>query len=53
MKKLIILDFTRGETHIYTVKTLEDYENLIEKLGHNIDNCQWMIVDNDLQIILH
>lgn len=53
MRKLVILDFTKGETHIYSAKQLDDYEELIEKFGHNINNCEWMIVDNDECIINH
>ena len=55
MKKLVILDFGKEETHIYTVKdgTTEEYEELIEKLGHNINNCHWQILDSGNSIIIH
>lgn len=43
MEKLIILDFNTGEVDIYPVRHIDDVESVIEKLGHNVDDCQWMI----------
>jgi hypothetical protein len=56
MKKLIILDFMTGECHCYTYDTAkhpesEDVENLIDTLGHNINNCDWMVTSQE--IIVH
>ena len=51
MEKLIILDFTTGEVDIYPVAYIDDAESIIEKLGHSVDNCQWMISDG--QITFH
>jgi hypothetical protein len=56
MKKLIILNYEKGELHTYSVKEQSDddcYRDLIDKLGHNLKNCEWMIVDNDECIINH
>lgn len=43
MEKLIILDFTTGEVDIYPVSHIDDVESVIEELGHNVNDCQWMI----------
>lgn len=56
MKKLIILDYTTGVAHCYSYDTLkhpksEDVENLINTLGHNINNCDWMVTNEE--IIIH
>lgn len=55
MKKLVILAFDENRAHVYTVKdgTTEEYEELIEKLGHNINNCHWQILDSGNSIIIH
>lgn len=56
MKKLIILDYEKGELHTYSVKEQSDddyYEDLINKFGHSLKNCEWMIVDSDNDIIVH
>lgn len=56
MKKLIILDYSTLVAHCYTYDTLkhpksEDVENLIDTLGHNTDNCDWMVTNEE--IIIH
>ncbi len=56
MKKLIIFDYKEGEVHIYSVKsilTAEEAEDLIFKFGHDPENCECMIVENDECIIKH
>lgn len=44
MDKLIILDFSTGEVDIYPVEYDEepDVDELLDSLGHNANNCQWM-----------
>ena len=51
MEKLIILDYNTGEVDIYPVSYIDDVESVIEELGHNPDNCQWIISDG--QITFH
>ena len=51
MEKLIILDFCTGNVDIYPVAYIDDEESIIEKLGHRVDDCQWMISDG--QITFH
>lgn len=51
MVHLTILDFNTGDIDIYPVSHIEDEESVIEELGHNPNNCQWMISDG--QIIFH
>lgn len=51
---ITVLDFTMGEAFIYknielnsiSDTTVEEW--LIENTGHNLDNCQWMIVGSHL-----
>lgn len=44
MRKLVILDFSTLETHIYDIReeTIVD-ETFIEHLGYNLSECQWMV----------
>ena len=44
MKHLTILDFTTGDVDIYPIEYEyePDMEELLEGLGHNTNNCQWM-----------
>lgn len=48
MEKLIILDFSTGDVDIYPVEYIDDAESIIEKLGHRVDGCQWMITDGHI-----
>ena len=49
-EKLVVLDFTTNEVHIYPIAA--DYEpeatNLLESLGHNINNCEWMFTTGNI-----
>ena len=53
MEHLTILDFTTGEVDIYPVEyNIEpDMDELLEELGHNANNCQWMFTEGN--IIFH
>lgn len=59
-KKIIILDFSTGEVHIfpYDENVWENGEDFIEDENENgnialsLINCQWMIV-NELKIEIH
>ena len=51
MEKLVILDFNTGDVDIYPVSHIDDAESVIEELGHNANDCQWMISDG--QITFH
>ena len=44
MEHLTILDFTTGDVDIYPIeyKCEPDMYELLEELGHNTNNCQWM-----------
>ena len=49
-EKLIILDFSTGEVDIYPIEY--DYEpcmeDLLEELGHNPNDCQWMFTQGNI-----
>jgi hypothetical protein len=51
MEKLIILDFNTGDVDIYPVSHIDDAESVIKELGHNVDDCQWMVSNG--QITFH
>lgn len=53
MNRLIILDFVTGNVDIYPINYMEvkDYNELLSNLGHDPNNCQWMISSGT--IILH
>ena len=50
MEKLIILDFTTGDVDIYPVEydNEPDMDDLLDNLGHNANNCQWMFSEGDI-----
>lgn len=56
MSKIIILDFTSAEVHVYNYDEAvwEDCEEFMmhEEINLNPNNCQWMVV-NDLNIKIH
>ena len=51
MERLVILDYCTGDTDIYPV----EYENepdmyeLLDKLGHNANDCNWMFSEGDIK----
>ena len=51
--KLIVLDFDIEKTYVYTVKlkvTKKSLKEFLKKLGHDSDNCQWMLTKHDIII---
>ncbi len=46
-----VLDHEYGTVHLYNIKNpnldLEDYEKMLELLGHKVDNCQWMLTEKE------
>ena len=44
MEHLTILDFATGEVDIYPIEYEYEpcIEDLLEELGHNANDCQWM-----------
>ena len=50
MELLTILDFTTGEVDIYFVEydNEPDMDELLDSLGHNANNCQWMFSKGDI-----
>lgn len=44
MEQLVILDFATGDVDIYSVEyeCEPDMEELLDSLGHNANDCQWM-----------
>lgn len=63
MQKLVILDYDKWQTHIYSInsnKEPEDeidkheyYVNLIEGFGHSYNNCNYIVLDKEEDIISH
>ena len=50
MERLIILDFCTGEVDIYPVEYDAEpcMEDLLESLGHNANDCQWMFTQGNI-----
>jgi hypothetical protein len=52
--KLIVLDFWKGITYVYTKLEINledaDIEKVLVDLGHTHKNCQWMITKNEVII---
>lgn len=53
-QQILILDFRLGEVHIYDYVNPDatDQETILEELGHNASDCDWMIVDK-LKLQIH
>ena len=49
-ERLIILDFCTGNVDIYPVEYDEepDMDELLDSLGHNANDCQWMFFQGDI-----
>ena len=51
MNYITLLDFESGRVYQYKVedKFIDngDYEEYLSGLGHNLQNCEWMIHDNN------
>lgn len=48
MEKLVVMDYSDGSINVYDAQGIneDDIENHIDKLGHNLDECYYMIGDN-------
>lgn len=55
MEKLIVLDLTDQSIDVYNVSSeLNIDEDFITFLGHDIDNCSWMVNSNgELKLTEH
>lgn len=51
MEKLIILDFSTGDVDIYPIEYEYEpcMEDLLEELGHNPNECQWMFSQGEIK----
>jgi hypothetical protein len=45
MKYITILDFEVGEVYQYE-SPMCDFEEYLSGLGHNLNNCEWMVHEN-------
>lgn len=52
METLTILDFCTGEVDIYPVEyeNEPDMDELLDSLGHNANDCQWMFSGGNITI---
>jgi hypothetical protein len=50
MDRLIILDFCTGEVDIYPAEYAvePDMDELLDSLGHNANDCQWMFFQGNV-----
>ena len=52
MEKLVILDYSTGEVDIYSMDYEQNpdtsAEELLDSLGHNADNCEWMFTKGNI-----
>jgi len=51
--KLIVLDFYKDITYIYTMKknnNEHDVDEFLVRKGHRLVNCQWMLTKNEIII---
>ena len=52
--KLIVLDFRKSITYVYTKTNVKwtgtDIEQVLHDLGHDSSNCQWMLTKNEIII---
>lgn len=53
MKKLIVLDFTSGEVHVYSFReNKKESEEILMENDHQVSNCEWMVTE-DINLIIH
>lgn len=51
MITLIVLDFTKKISYVYTLKerlTDNDIANFLKKNNHKVENCTWMLTNNKI-----
>ena len=57
--KLIVLDFAKGITYVYTIKESDihtidiadpQHEDWLIYFGHRANDCQWMLTKNEIII---
>ena len=51
--KLIVLDFFKDITYIYTIDERisdDEVDDLLKTMGHNPQHCQWMLTKNEIII---
>ena len=51
--KLIVLDFYKDITYIYTIEnriTDVAVDDLLKNMGHRPSNCQWMLTKHEIII---
>jgi len=46
MKYITVLDFELGRVYQYEAPENKEYEEYLDGLGHNLNNCEWMIHQN-------
>ena len=46
MKYITVLDFEVGKVFQYKAPKNKEYEEYLDGLGHNLNNCEWMIHQN-------
>ncbi len=48
MKYITVLDFEVGKVFQYEAVQpyLQDYEEYLSRLGHNLSNCEWKVHEN-------
>lgn len=53
MKKLIVLDFTSGEVHVYSFREKKkEPEDILMHNNHQVSNCEWMVTE-EINLIIH
>lgn len=50
MNKLVVLDYSVGTVDVYNIDMSYDdiEEYLVNKLGYNLNDCEWMIGNMDI-----
>ena len=46
MNYITVLDFENGRVYQYEAPENKEYEEYLDGLGHNLNNCEWMIHQN-------
>lgn len=53
MQKIIVLDFSTAEVHIYTYNAnKKEAEDVLAENNHRESECQWMICD-EIKLLIH
>lgn len=53
MEKIVILDYSVGDVHVYDLPKEVSAEEFMDKSEHKTSECSWMTLPQEFNIIIH